>query len=132
MFTFTTNRLIEGDSSIVKRYQRAMGIWCEIWDNPESNSVEGLAILLSNRQTDFERCGGYLEPGTGHEEMLLGQEIMVVTGFFQFISPGGGFAGDGIRAKAKLLSEAFEQSGCSVKAEAAEIAEHLELVEVEG
>jgi len=132
MFTSTVNKLIKGDSSIVECYQRAMSIWREIWDKPESNSVEGLAILLSNRQEDFERCGGYLEPGTGHAELSLGQEIMVVSGFFQFILPGGGFADDGSWAKAKLLSDAFEQSGCSgPKAEAARMAEYLGLVETE-
>ncbi len=117
MFTFTFDRLVKGDSSIVERYQRAMEIWDKIWDDPKSGSAAGLGQLLSKYQTDFERCGGYLETGTGHEEMSFGQEIMVVTGFLQFILPGGGFIDDEAEAKAKLLSDAFDpknRGSCSV------------------
>lgn len=93
----TVTALLEGNEGILRHYQEAKRLWNQIWENPQSETVEGLAELIQFNQLTFEQsCGG----------RYLGQEVMVLSGFMMLYD-------DGFNEKAELLKEAFNQSHVS-------------------
>ncbi|MUG71946.1 hypothetical protein [Paenibacillus validus] len=113
MASYTIESLINGDTAIVDNYQNAFRLWQEIWENPESDTADGLARILTVRQITFEhQCGG----------RWIGQEIMVAVGYGQFYSNADGFGENAERAT--MVKVAFSRSSCSleVKGEARRMA----------
>lgn len=120
MLNNTMERLIHGDTGVVNDYQTALNLWAEIFENPKSSTVDGLAEMLGSNQLTFEhQCGG----------RWVGQEIMVASGIYQFYSTAIGFEGN--LGRAQLVANAFARSMCSseVKHHAREIATALFIFE---
>jgi|SRR6056297_2921274 len=100
----TIEKLINGDEEIIIYYQKSKEIWNNILDEIDINDVDKLAEQLTDKQLEFElNCGG----------QNLGQELMVVVGIAQFYSTDRGF--ENSLKKAKLVSEAFSISMCSLE-----------------
>lgn len=74
MAIYTIQGLLGGEQDIIPFYAEATQLWEEIWNNPQSESVEGLSGLLTNIQMRFEnRCGGrYLG-----QELWLGPDSVI-------------------------------------------------------
>lgn len=104
----TLQLLLENDESIVRSYQASIRIWENIWNNPESNTVEGLAQLLTDEQFTFENECGYRHTG---------QEVMAWSGFALLYDVQPGFTEDN-RIKAERLREAFRICRCSFEVKA--------------
>ncbi|WP_066412880.1 hypothetical protein [Sutcliffiella cohnii] len=105
MAIYTIQGLLGGEQDIIHFYAEANGLWEEIWNNPQSESAEGLSVLLSNMQMRFEnRCGG----------RYLGQEIMAWSGFGHLYDTGIGFNGTN-QEKSNRLMNAFRRSSCSLE-----------------
>lgn len=121
IMNYTIERLLEGDTNITQYYQRAKQIWNKILESKDSEDVNKLAELLFEKQLQFEsECGG----------RWMGQEIMAVVGIAQFYSTAVGFE-DNLK-KAKLVSNAFSRSFCSleVKYYAKDISKYYNLEEL--
>ncbi|GLI82388.1 hypothetical protein ANABIO32_00740 [Rossellomorea marisflavi] len=101
MATYIINLLVKNEAQNLRGYfDEATKLWNEIWENPSSETVEGLSKILFNEQLSFEaKCGG----------LHLGQEIMVYSGFGMLYDPVSG----GNEEKLQLLSKAFKESHCS-------------------
>lgn len=99
----TIQALLENDQSIITSYQAASRIWQEIWDNPDSDTVEGLSQILSNEQLTFESECGYRHTG---------QEVMAWSGFALLYDVRSGFT-EINRNKSIRLRQAFKGSFCS-------------------
>lgn len=103
----TIHALLNGNEKIIEFYKNAEKLWGEIWKDNKSDTVEGLAELLSNYQLDFEHeCGG----------RYLGQEIMAFSGFGLLYDSYVGFEGES-KEKAIRLNNAFKKSNCSIEVE---------------
>ena len=114
----TIENLLANNSEILTHYQNALRLWDEIWQDINSENVEGLADLLTNRQGRFEQqC----------HDRWLGQEIMVWSGFSMLYDTNFGFAENETRAR--RLKDAFSRSYCSgeVKGSAIRVAESYHL-----
>lgn len=102
---YTLENILRNNKGIVDNYQEAVKLWNEIWKDPKSETVEGLADLLSSKQLTFEaNCGG----------RYLGQEVMAWSGFAQLYDTISGFTAEN-KEKAIRLKEAFQASHCSLE-----------------
>lgn len=99
---YTIELLVKGDSNVVTYYKNAVARWRDIWSRPEARDLVELATLLSDEETWFEQnCGS----------PLVGQEIMVVSGFGMLQTTGSDFDR---KDRLALLYDAFQQSYCSL------------------
>lgn len=100
----TIEKLMNGDTDVVKSFQRAREQWKTVFSDIETVSVADLALRLFEQQYWFESnlCG--------HAE---GQEIMVWTAFASFWSDEKGYNGNQRHAQ-KVLA-AFKSSHCSIE-----------------
>lgn len=99
----TLSRLLSNDPTILDCYSQAKDIWSEIWKSSESETVDGLALLLSSRQGSFE-----ILCGAGDRE--VGKEVMVLSGFGITFPIGGDLEDE---EKGRMLNIAFKRSTCS-------------------
>lgn len=101
MSIYTTMNLLAGNDKIMAYYGNAKSIWESIWEKPESESVEGLANLLTNSQYLFENaCGG----------QDLGYEVMTQAGFGMLYDESPNVENE---IKMQRLIQAFKDSSCS-------------------
>jgi hypothetical protein len=104
MPSYTLNALINNQgSSLQVNYNQALTLWDSIWNDPKSETVEGLSEILTSKQLTFENnCGG----------RYVGQEVMVWSGFASLYDPISGYQ-EGNEDKSRRLYEAFKESYCS-------------------
>lgn len=105
MAIYTIQALLGEEQGLISFYAESTKLWEEMWNNSQSESVEGLSGLLTNMQMRFEnRCGG----------RYLGQEIMAWSGFGHLYDTGIGFDGTN-QERANRLVDAFRNSSCSLE-----------------
>lgn len=116
---YTIKRLMDGEGEVASWYAAAAERWDEMLSAQRVQSLQSLAMRISNEQLWFEEnCG----------TRYVGQEVMGWVAIAQFYRGEDGFGPR--QGDAEFVLQAIRQSGCSVEvcghAEAA--ARHFRLI----